>query len=153
MTETPSWDHGDAHATDYGLDLVTDQGTVGITWTQYGNFGYGLKVIDEPLVAILLRAEFTSVDHELPWSAATDSRITSAAIHRIDWTMGPETYRGPTALTLGFAGPLAIALVCGSWRGLEESVFPTGDDIVVVWKPETVPVLLPYLDQDPLSVT
>jgi hypothetical protein len=153
MTESPSWDHRDAHATDYGLDLITDQGIVGITWIQYGNFGYGLRILAEPLVSVLHRAEFTSVDHELPWSAIAGSPVTSAVVHRIEWTMGAETYRGPMALTLGFADALAIVLACGSWRGTEESVFPTGDDIVVVWKPETAAVLLPYFDQDALGLS
>jgi hypothetical protein len=44
MADEPAWDHGMAHVADYGIDLVTPADTTGITWTQYGAFGYGLRL-------------------------------------------------------------------------------------------------------------
>jgi hypothetical protein len=45
MTDRPAWDRDVAHAVDYGIDLITSGGTMGITWSQHGQFGYGLHLV------------------------------------------------------------------------------------------------------------
>jgi hypothetical protein len=151
MADTPAWDRGVAHVTDYGIDLVTSDGTTGITWTQYGEFGYGLRLARGPLLAGLDRAEFWAVAEEPPWGAVLGECITEARVHWLDVTWGERETTGPVALSLRFTGSISIAIVCGSWSGPEQSMFPTGDDIVVLWQPEIFPVLAPFLPSDLLS--
>ena len=46
-----AWDLDVAHVADYGVDLVvTPGGTTGITWTRYGQFGYGLQLVRGPVL-------------------------------------------------------------------------------------------------------
>jgi hypothetical protein len=58
---------------------------------------------------------------------------------------------GPAAVALRFSGGISIAVVCGSWNGPDRPVFPTGDDIVVLWQPGTLPGLAPFLPGDLLG--
>jgi hypothetical protein len=55
MTRTPAFDFDAAHVADYGIDLVTEQATVGVTWTGYGTRGYGLDLRGGPLITELER--------------------------------------------------------------------------------------------------
>lgn len=151
MTDRPRWDRQVAHATDYGIDLVTPEGTTGITWTAYGEYGYGLRLVRGPLVTVRSHAEFCSVTDEPPWGAVRGERITRAQVHWLDVTWGGQETRGPVALSLRFAESIGILIVCGSWTEPHEPVFPTGDDIVVLWQPGTLPVLAPFLEDDLLG--
>ena len=137
-----------AHVTDYGIDLVTPDGTTGITWTQYGNFGYGLQHARGPLLARLDRAEFWPVAEEPPWGAVLGERITEAQIYWLErhWETGKPLV--PWLYLCGSPGSVSIAVVCGSWSRPHQPVFPTGDDIVVLWQPEVLPVLAPFLPTD-----
>jgi len=151
MTDEPAWDHGTAHVADYGIDLITSEGTTGITWTQYGASGYGLRFSRGPLLDGLPRAEFCSVAREPPWAAVLGERITAARVCWLDVTSGEREAATPTAVALRFAGGISIAVVCGSWNGPDRPVFPTGDDIVILWQPGTLPVLAPFLPGDLLG--
>jgi len=151
MTDRPRWDRHMAHVTDYGIDLVTPDGTMGITWASYGEYGYGLHLVRGPVLTALSHAEFCSVTHEPPWGAVRGERITRAQIHWLDVTWGEQETSGPVALSLRFAESIGIVIVCGSWTETQEPVFPTGDDIVVLWQPETLPVLAPFLPADLLG--
>lgn len=151
MLDKPAWDLDVAHVAEYGVDLVTPGGTTGITWTQYGHFGYGLQLVRGPVLTELDRAEFCSVAGEQPWSAVIGERITAARVHWLSVTWGQEETTGPVALSLRVADSISIVLVCGSWSGPREPLFPTGDDIVVLWQPGTLPVLAPYLPGDVLG--
>lgn len=151
MTETPGWDFEVAHVTAYGLDFVSDERTTGITWTQYGDFGHGLRLVDQPVVTTLLRGEFTEVSGVEPWDRITGNKVTSVEVHWIDMTVGGTEFIGPNALTLRFANNRALVLVCGTWNGPDKEIFPTGNDIVIIWKPGIVPVLAPYLPSDLLN--
>ncbi len=144
-TDKPAWDEDVAHVADYGIDLVTPDGITGITWELYGEFGYGLKLGNGPLLNELARAEFCSVAAQPPWAAVLGKRITEARVHWLDMTWGGRETTGPAALTLRFDGSTGIMVVCGSWRGPQEPVLPTGDDIVVLWQPEALSALAPYL--------
>jgi hypothetical protein len=146
-----AWDLDVAHVADYGVDLVTPGGTTGITWTQYGQFGYGLQLVRGRVLTELARAEFCSVAGEPPWGAVLGEPITAARVHWLDVTWGQEETTGPVALSLRIADRIGIVLACGSWRGPQEPVLPTGDDIVVLWQPGTLPVLAPYLPGDLLG--
>jgi hypothetical protein len=53
------------------------------------------------------------------------------------------------ALILRFAAAASIVIACGSWGGPQEPLFPTGDDIVVLWQPGTLPVLAPFPQDGP----
>jgi hypothetical protein len=147
MTETPAWDFDVAHSADYGLDLVTAEGTTGVTWTQYDDFGYGLVLVDGPIVTELSQAQFSTVERYQPWRAVVGEKITASKVHWFESAIeGRELITAPIALTLRMADSVSIALVCGSWNGPGKAIFPTGDDVVVLWKPETIPKLVPYLD-------
>jgi hypothetical protein len=146
MTDRPNWDHEVAHVADYGVDLIASGTTTGLTWVQYGNFGYGLRVLNEPVLSTVRRGEFASVDESEPWTDRIGAEIASVEVHWFVVTVGDTEITAPTALSLRFRNVAPIALICVSWNGSEGSVFPTGDDIVVVWKPETVHTLVPYLD-------
>ena len=148
MTDTPVWDRDVAHTLDYGIDLVTSGGTIGITWSQYGAFGYGLHLVHGPLLTGLSRAEFCSVADQPPWEAVLGEPITGTQLHWLDVTWGNQETTGPVALSLWFAGSISIMLICGSWNEADKSVFPTGDDILVVWQPEMLPRIAPFLPAD-----
>lgn len=145
MPDEPTWDWDVAHVAEYGVDLATPGGTTGITWTQYGQFGYGLQFVRGPVLIELARAEVRSVSGEPPWSAVQGKRITAARVHWLGVTWGQEETVGPVALSLRIADSISIVLACGSWNGPQEPVFPTGDDIVILWQPGTLPVLAPHL--------
>jgi hypothetical protein len=149
MTDKPTWDRDVAHVADYGIDLVTAKGTTGITWAAYGNFGYGLQLSRSPLLTRLTRAEFCSAAGEQPRDAALGQPITEAGVCWLDVTWGEQETTGPVALILRFAAGASIVIACGSWSGPQEPLFPTGDDIVVLWQPATLPVLAPFLQDGP----
>jgi hypothetical protein len=151
LTDRPAWDEGVAHVAEYGLDVAAPDGTTGITWAQYGQFGYGLQLVRGPVLTELAQAGSCSVAGEPPWSAVLGERITAARVHWLDVTWGQEETTGPVALSLRIADSISIVLACGSWRGPQEPVFPTGDDIVVLWQPGTLRVLAPYLPDDLLG--
>jgi hypothetical protein len=44
MTDKPAWDEDVAHVADYGLELVTPDGTTGITWALHGSSGTGCSL-------------------------------------------------------------------------------------------------------------
>ncbi|MGH3249110.1 MAG: hypothetical protein ACRDOI_23295, partial [Trebonia sp.] len=144
-TGKPAWDQDVAHVADYGIDLVTADGTTGITWVPHGEFGYGLQLGSGPLAGELDRAESCSVAARPPWARVVGEHIAEARVHWLEVTWGSRQATGPVALALRFAGGTGIAVVCGSWRGRREAVFPTGDDIVVLWQPEALAVAAPYL--------
>src|ERR1700722_1082472 len=147
----PRWDRQVAHATDYRLDLVTPDGTMGITWSSCGDYGYGLQLVHGPVLTTLSHAEFCTVTDEPPWAAVRGERITRAQVHWLDVTWGERETSGPVALSVWFADSIGIVIVCGSWTEPREPVFPTGDDIVVLWQPETLPVLTPFLPAELLG--
>lgn len=147
-TDEPTWDSGMAHALDYGIDLITPSGTIGITWSPYGQFGYGLDLVHGPLLPELSHAEFCSAAGEPPWAAILHEPITATRIHWLDVTWGTQDTTGPVAISLQFADSISIVLICGSWNEADKTVLPTGDDIVVVWQPELLPVIAPFLSAD-----
>jgi hypothetical protein len=151
VTDKPAWDQDVAHVMDYGLDLLTPEGTTGITWTGYGEFGYGLDLVRGPVLAVLDRAGFCSVGREAPWAAVLAEPITRTQVHWLDVRWGDQDTAGPVALTLRFADSIGIAIVCGSWSGPAQPVFATGDDIVVPWQQDILPVLVPFLPADLLG--
>jgi hypothetical protein len=63
-------------------------------------------------------------------------------------TWGEQQTTGPVALILRFAAAI-IVIACGSWSGPQEPLFPTGDDIVVLWQPRPLPALAPFLQDGP----
>jgi hypothetical protein len=153
LAESRPWDHESAHALGYGVDLVTDNGTVGVTWIQYGDFGYGLHVVPCPVLDVRTNeVQVMHVEDHEPWCEVQGQRITRTVIHPFEVGWGDhEPVTAPVALTLTFAAGNRIALVCGGWTARREAVFLTGDDIVVIWMPETLPELVPALADSLLS--
>jgi hypothetical protein len=100
MTDTPVWDRDVAHTLDYGIDLVTSGGTIGVTWSQYGAFGYGLHLVHGPLLTGLSRAEFCSVADRPPWGAVLGEAISGTRLHWLDVTWGNQETTGPVALPI-----------------------------------------------------
>jgi len=147
ITQTPAFDFDAAHVADYGIDLVTEQATVGVTWTGYGTRGYGLDLRDGPLLTELERGEFHRVERLAPWAELVGQIITGC---KVNWLESDTRTGGrdriPTALTVQFANGVEVAVICGSWRGPTTAILPTGDDLVVVWKAETFHTLAPWLD-------
>jgi hypothetical protein len=78
--------------------------------------------------------------------------FTRAQVHWLDVRWEERETAGPVALSLRFAKSIGIVIVCGSWTVPREPIFPTGDDIVILWQPETLPVLAPCLPADLLGL-
>ncbi len=141
------WERDVAHVTDYGVDLVTDRGTVGITWTQYGSYGYGLDIISCPILEVRSNdVQISYVEDAPPWNELSGQVIDGFELHwhRVTWT-GQEPVTAPFAVVIRLANGKHVAFVCGSWNGPDQPVFPTGDDIVVIWKPGPLSILVPDL--------
>jgi hypothetical protein len=127
-----------------GTIPVTPDRTMGITCSSSGEYGYGLRLVHGPVLTVLSHAEFCSVTDEPPWAAVRGERIIRARVHWLDVTWGEQETSGPVALSLRFAESIGVVIVCGSWTEAREPAFPTGDDIVVLWQPKTLPVLAPF---------
>jgi hypothetical protein len=112
-----AWDLDVAHVADYGVNLVTPGGTTGITWTQHGQFGYGLQLVRDPVLTGLARAEFCPVADKPPWGAVLGEHITAARVHWLDVTWGQEETTGPVALSLRIADRISIVLACDRGAG------------------------------------
>lgn len=153
LREDHPWDHDAAHVLDFGVDLVTDRGTVGITWKQYGNFGYGLDLVKGPLLDT--RANAVQVCHAedaSPWHLFQGQLITVAKVHWFEaGIVGEDLVNAPIALTIACETGKTIALVCSNWNGPGQPLFPTGNDVVVLWTTESLQVLVPYLPDDLLN--
>jgi hypothetical protein len=101
MTDKPAWDFDFSHSVDYGVDIVTLEGTTGITWTQFGDFGYGLVLLDGPIVTEIDQAQFCSVERHEPWAPLVGEEITSCKVHWLESGIkGRELITAPTALTI-----------------------------------------------------
>lgn len=86
-----------------GTIPVTPDGTMRITWSSYGEYGYGLRLVHGPVLTVLSHAEFCSVTDEPPWAAVRGERIIRARVHWLDVTWGEQETSGPVALSLRFA--------------------------------------------------
>ncbi|HEX3793428.1 MAG TPA: hypothetical protein VHV57_02890 [Acidimicrobiales bacterium] len=141
------WERTLAHLLDYGVDLVTDQGTYGITWTSQAVVGYRIDLVRGPLLDVRNNeVQVTHVEYAEPWTALVGSTIESVVVHQLEVTGGEETGVFPTGLSLTFASGVVIHMVSGSWDGDEKPIFPTGDDIIVIWKDESLSKLAPFLE-------
>jgi hypothetical protein len=146
MTRTPAFDLDAAHVADHGVDLVTKHATVGVTSTAYGASGYGLDLRGAPLLTDLERGEFHHVEQLEPWVQLVGQKITATNVHWLHPdTQTEDAPRIPAALTVRFANGVDVALICGAWRGPTTAIFPTGDDLVVLWKAEAFHTLAPWL--------
>jgi hypothetical protein len=147
FTEERPWIRELAHLVDYGVDLVTDRGTFGITWTAQDVGGYGLDCVRGPLLNKRENeVQVSHVEDAEPWSNLIRSTIRAVELHLLPITFGERTADFVVALTLHFSPTAGICFVCGSWDGDEKPVFATGDDIVVIWKSESIPILTPYFE-------
>jgi len=115
--DKPAWDEDVAHVADYGIDLVTMEGTTGVTWSRHGGFGHGLQFRSGPLVGEVGRAEVCSVADRPPWTRVLGECITEARVHWLEMTWGSRQAASPVALALRFAGGTGIAVVCGVVAG------------------------------------
>ena len=147
LTEDRRWERDLAHLVDYGLDLVTDQGTFAVTWTAQEAVGYRIDCTPGPLLDRRLdRVQVSHVEDAEPWSSSVGSVVETVAVHEsFSSSFGEQWVRFPLALTIKFTTGQTICLVFGSWHGVDKAIFPTGNDIVIIWKRESVPILLPFL--------
>jgi hypothetical protein len=146
LTDTRPWDHAIAHVLDYGLDLETDQGIVGITWAQYESFGYALDIVAFPLLDVRANeVQVSRVEEHPPWDRLLGPVIRRVEIEWYENPWGGEPESAPVALSLQFESGESPAVVCGGWNGPDQPIFPTGNDIVALWRPECLPSLVPYL--------
>lgn len=153
LRDKTSWDVGAAHVA-CGVDLMTTRGTTGITWTPYGNFGYGVGLVDGPVIDMfregvaLRRRRLLSVaaGDRVPWTGLIGKKIISIKVHWFEADKAGDNLTGPAALTIRCEDAPPVALVCGTWVESDAPIYLTGDDIVVVWKAELVPTLVPHLD-------
>lgn len=141
------WERTLAHLLDYGVDLVTDQGTYGITWTSQAVVGYRIALVRGPLLDVRSNeVQVTHVGNAEPWATLVGSTIEAVWVHQLEVTVGEESGVFPTGLSVTFASGVVIHLVSGSWDGDEKPIFPTGDDIVVIWKDESLLKIAPFLE-------
>lgn len=145
LQDRPAWDFGDAHAVDYGVGLVGPGRTKGITWTPYGNWGYGIDVVDGPILASLTRGEFSAVTDEQPWADVCGTTIVDARLHWFEERAQHDSAQIPCGLTIRFDNQHTVGLVAASWNERDASAFPTGDDIVIIWTPTAARTLTPFL--------
>lgn len=55
---------------------VTPDGTMGIAWSSYGEYGYGLRLVHGPVLTVLSHAEFCSVTDEPPWQRSAENALS-----------------------------------------------------------------------------
>jgi hypothetical protein len=147
LTQDRPWDWDLAHLVDYGVDLVTDQGTFGITWTPQEEVGYRIDCTTGPLLDRRSNeVQVSHVEESEPWSSLIGSVVQAVEVTEFFSTsFGKEWVSFPLALTITFTTGRTICLVSGSWHGDDKAIFPTGNDIVIIWKKESIPILLPFL--------
>ena len=151
LSDVRPWERELAHRVDYGVDLVTDQGTFGITWTAQEVVGYRIDCVSGPLLDVRdNEVQVSHVEGAEPWATLIGSTIESVEVLQLSVSLGEKTGSFPVALSLTFASGVALHLVSGSWDGDEKSIFPTGNDIVVIWKSESLAVLAPFLTSEPM---
>jgi hypothetical protein len=139
-----SWDRACAHRLDYGVDLVTERGCYGVIWANdivtHNLTVVGHSLIDEDLLA----ACFQRVDDRPPWAGVIGTPITQATVHYHDLRYGDEEpIDFPFALRLRFAAETTVLMVAGCWTGPRDPILPRGDEIVVLWQPDTFSRLVP----------
>jgi hypothetical protein len=150
LSDTRPWERELAHLLDYGVDLVTDRGTFGITSISQEIVGYRIDCIPGPVLdARDNEVQVSHVEYHEPWAALVGSTIESVEVHQLSVAPAEKTGTFPTALSLTFASGVVVSLISGSWDGNEKPIFPTGDDIVVVWKSESLSTLAPFLAPNP----
>jgi hypothetical protein len=148
LTDTPNWDHGSAHIADFGVDLITDQGTVGVTWTNDITV-YGLGIVAGPLIERLSSSvQVTNVADQEPWTSLEGHEIASVKLHWVEWHFPQQRPTSPFALELGFADSGGVLLVSGKWNGPNKPIFTGGDDITVLWRNDSLRVLVPQIADD-----
>ncbi|HEV2360112.1 MAG TPA: hypothetical protein VGS21_00265 [Acidimicrobiales bacterium] len=136
------WDMGVAHVLEFGLDLVTDRGTFGVTWTADEGAEYGLQIVPEPLDASLWgEHRVLKVDDSIPWAS-----LLGGVVERPIVRWGTAEVEAPFALDLGFEGGSHVVVAVGYWQDVGQPVYLGGDDVVVVWDQAAVSRLLPQLD-------
>jgi hypothetical protein len=146
FTDRPWWERDRAHSVDYGLDLVTSEGTYAVTWVPESIGGYGLDLAKGSLLERRSNeVQVAHVEDSEPWVSQIGSEICTANLHVFPFTFGERTGDRVVALSIQFSTGFGVCLVCGSWDGDDSPIFVTGDDIVVIWKNETVSVVIPGL--------
>jgi hypothetical protein len=148
-TVEDTWDYTCAHQVDFGVDLVTDHGCYGVTWAN-DIVTYHLTVTRHPLVETNLRAAtFQRVEDRPPWTSVVGAPITRAAVHWLDQRIGDQApVSFPFALRLQMAEQTTVLLVAGCWNGPDQPIFPGGDEIIVLWQPDTFTPLVPDLTDE-----
>ena len=150
LTDARPWECDLAHRVDYGVDLVTDRGTFGITWTPQADVGYRIDCVPGPILNVRHNeVQVTHVENAEPWAALVGSTVESVEVHQLSVTLVEKTGSFPTALSLTFASGDPVCLISGSWDGDQKPIFPTGNDIVIIWKSESLLVLAPFLTPEP----
>jgi hypothetical protein len=151
LSDLRPWERELAHRVDYGVDLVTDQGTFGITWTAQEVVGYRIDCVSGPLLDVRdNEVQISHVERTEPWAALIGSTIESIEVHQLSVSLGEETGIFPVVLSVTFTSGVTLIFISGSWDGDEKPIFPTGNDIVVIWKSESLAALAPFLTSEPM---
>jgi hypothetical protein len=149
LSDARPWECELAHRVDYGVDLVTDRGTFGITWTSQEVVGYRIDCVSGPLLDVRPNeVQVSHVENAEPWASLIGSAVEAVEVHELSVKLGEKTGTLPTALTLTFASGAFVCFIGGSWDGDEKPIFPTGNDVVIVWKSDSLLVLAPFLTPD-----
>lgn len=145
------WERPHLHSVDFGLDLVTDAGCFGVTWSN-DFIVYNLAIRRRPLVeAGMWRACFHRVDDVPPWDAILGSRIRSARLHWLDVTIDSKTTWYPQALVVDFEYAGSVTIAAGVWNADDAPLFAMGDEIAVIWDDSAVAGYLPHLADGPVA--
>ena len=129
------------------LTLSRAEGTYALTWVPKDIGGYSLDIATGSLPERRSNeVRVAHVEDAEPWASQIGSEIRRADLHVFPFTIGERTADRVVAVSIQFSTGFGICFVCGSWDGDALTIFVTGDDIVVIWKNESVSVLIPGLE-------
>jgi hypothetical protein len=141
------WPSPGPHGAGHGVDLILDDGVVGVTWGRED-----LQIWPFSLVDLLLSGRFEAVNEKPPWSLSIGREITLARVHRLRGETGGRATSFPFALELRFAEDGLVVFAAASYHGPGGIAFPGGDDIVIAWHPDHFKTVLPDL-VEPLQIS
>jgi hypothetical protein len=150
------WVYDFGHQVAYGVDLITDRGTTGVTWVRGFQGSYVLDIIPGPIVEHfdddLIVSTLPSSGE--PWASVTGSTIDETRL--LEDQIGTRTTRFtegvieasasvPVALSLKFSNGGRLALISACHIADLGPLFAPGSWILVAWRRDVVAELLPGL--------
>jgi hypothetical protein len=166
-SENTRWDLGVAHTTEYGVDLLTDRGVMGVVSSdEFTDGSMELQLVAESIIHRHQDVEISRADAALPWDALRGRTISKSKLHWVDssYTVRPDgkrAYRShhydpvgaqpfslpqsPLALELHFDAGGNVLLVSGGWEAVDAPIVESEIGISVLWNAGTFKTLVPNI--------